>query len=156
MTNKFLVVKLDQYAGNVDEIVCVALTGWGADRYGHEQARKVFDAKVRPFLAEPEDDDDDDDEYYPEMPIEFMKFKTEYGLMPYELDSSSTKNFRLGIDRYTEIEQIHEQLDIWDRAYGNGKGHMEITVDGLHGGPTTVKILGFDLITVGEIREKLR
>ena len=148
MKDKFLVVKLNQYAGNVDEIVCVALTGFGADRYGDEQAQKVFEAKVRPLLVDPE--------YPGQLPVEFVNFGTRYGLMPYELDSSSTNNLRLGVDRYAEIEQIHELLDIWGTAYGDGEGHMEITVDGLHDRSVTVKILGFDLITVGEIRETLR
>ncbi len=151
MSNKFLVIKLDQYAGNVDEIVCVALTGWGADRYGEEQALKVFDAKVRPLLVV-----DDEDEDYPELPIEFYNFKTEYGLKPYELDRSSINNLRLGIDSYATNEMIHEMLDIWKTAYDNGQGCMEITVDDLHGSSVTVKILGFDLVTVVENRETLR
>jgi hypothetical protein len=155
MKDKFLVVKLDQYAGNVDEIVCAALTGWGADRYGHEQARKVFDAKVRPLLTKSEDDDDEDNEY-PEMPIEFMNFDTEYGSMPYALDSSSTNNLRLCVDGYTTKEMLHDMLDVWGTAYGNGEGHMEITVDGIHGGSVTVKIVGFDLVIVSESRTRLR
>jgi hypothetical protein len=150
MNDKFLVVKLDQYAGNVDEIVCVALTGWGADRYGEEEARKVFDAKVRPLLT------DDTEEEYPDLPIEFYNFKTEYGLRAYELDSSSANNLRLGIDNYTTKEMIYKMFDIWDTAYGDGQGCMKITVDDLHNGSTTVKILGFDLITVVETRETLR
>jgi hypothetical protein len=151
MRDKFLVVKLDQYAGNVDEIVCVALTGWGAERYGEQQARKVFDAKVRPLLT------DDVDEEYPELPIEFMQFATEHGSMPYELDrSSSINNLRLGIDSYTTKEMIHEMLDIWGRAYDNGEGCLEITVDDIHRSSVTVKILGFDLVTVVENRETLR
>lgn len=150
MNDKFLVVKLDQYAGNVDEIVCVALTGWGADRYGEEQARKVFDAKVRPLLT------DDADEEYPELPIEFMQFSTEHGSMPYELDRSSINNLRLGLDSYATSEMLHEMLDIWGKAYGNGEGYLEITVDDIHRSSVTVKILGFDLVTVVENRETLR
>ena len=153
MKDKFLVVKLDQYAGNVDEIVCVALTGWGAERYGQRQAREVFNAKVRPLLAKPEDDDDEE---YPEMPIEFMNFSTEHGSMAYELDSSSTNNLRMCIDGYTTEEMLNEMRDIWGTAYGNGEGHMEITVDNIHKRSVTVKILGFDLVTVVENRETLR
>jgi hypothetical protein len=149
MKDKFLVVKLDQYAGNVDEIVCVALTGWGAERYGAEQARKVFDAKVRPLLS-------DVDEEYPELPIEFMNFDTEYGSSPYALDSSSINNLRMCIDGYASEEMVHEMLDIWGTAYGNGEGFMEITVDGIHKGSVTVKIIGFDLVTVVENRRTLR
>lgn len=155
MKDKFLVVKLDQYAGNVDEIVCVALTGWGAERYGEKQARTVFDAKVRPLLAKSEDEDEEDNEY-PEMPIEFMQFATEYGSMPYALDSSSVNNLRLCVDNYTTEKMIHEMLDIWGKAYGNGEGFIEITVDGIHSGSVTVKIIGFDLVTVVENREALR
>lgn len=149
MKDKFLVVKLDQYAGNVDEIVCVALTGYGADRYGEEQARKVFDGKVRPLL-------EDQDDEYPQLPIDFMQFATEYGSMPYELDSASNNNLRLGIDSYTTKEMLDEMLDIWDKAYGNSEGCLEITVDDIHRSSVTVKILGFDLITVAENRETLR
>lgn len=151
MNDKFLVVKLDQYAGNVDEIVCVALTGWGADRYGEKQAREVFNAKVKPLLA-----DDDEDDEYPEMPIEFMQFDTEYGSMPYALDSSSTNNLRLGIDTYTTEEMLQEMLDVWGKAYGDGEGHLSITVDGLHGSSVTVKVIGFDLVTMSESRTTIR
>ena len=148
MNEKYLIVKLDKYAGNVDEIICVALTGCGALRYGFEQAQKVFKEKVCPLLVDPE--------YPGQLPVEFMNFNTKYGSMPYELDSSSTNNLRLGIDSHTEIEQIHELLDIWGIAYGDGEGHMEITVDDLHDRSVTVKILGFDLVTVREDSEKLR
>lgn len=150
MKDKFLIVKLDQYAGNVDEIVSVTLTGWGAERYGREQARKVFDAKVKPLLTV------DTDEEYPEFPIEFMNFDTEYGSMPYALDSSSTNNLRLCVDRYTTEEMLNEMLDIWGKAYGDGEGHLSITVDGIHNGSVTVKVIGFDLVTVSESRNKLR
>jgi hypothetical protein len=150
MNDKFLVVKLDRYAGNVDEIVCVALTGFGAAaRYGIEQARKVFDAKVRPLLGDPDNE-------HPQLPMEFLNFDTEYGSMPYALDSSSTNNLRLCIDGYTTVKMLNETLDIWSAAYGNGEGHMEITVDDIHDKSVTVKILGFDLVTVVETRETLR
>jgi hypothetical protein len=149
MKDKFLVVKLDQYAGNVDEIVCVALTGWGSERYGQRQAREVFNAKVLPLLG-------DVDEEYPQLPVDFMNFSTEHGSMAYELDSSSTNNLRMCIDGYTTEEMLNEMLDIWGTAYGNGEGHMEITVDNIHKRSVTVKILGFDLVTVSETRTKLR
>ena len=149
MSDKFLVAKLDQYAGNVDEIVCVALTGWGAERYGEEQARKVFDVKVKPLSENPDDE-------YSELPIEFSNFNTEYGLMPYELDSSSTNNLRIGLDSYADEDSIREMLSVWDKAYGNGEGHLSITVDGLHGKSVTVKVLGFDLVEVVEQRTTLR
>ena len=151
MNDKFLVVKLDQYAGNVDEIVCVALTGWGADRYGEKQAREVFNAKVKPLLAE-----DDEDDEYPEMPIEFMQFDTEYGSMPYALDSSSINNLRLGIDTYTTEEMLQEMLDVWGKAYGDGEGNLTITVDDIHQESVTVKVIGFDLVTVSESRTAIR
>lgn len=147
--NKFLVVKLDQYAGNVDEIVCVALTGWGAERYGEHQARKVFDAKVRPLLDEP-------DEEYPELPIEFMNFATEYGMHPYQVDFPANNDLRLGIDDGNTEEMICDMIDIWHKAYGNDEGHLIITVDGIHGASATVKVLGFDLIDVVENRVTLR
>jgi hypothetical protein len=149
MKDKFLVVKLDQYAGNVDEIVCVALTGSGSERYGEKQARKVFDAKVRPLLEDP-------NEEYPELPIEFMNFSTEYGSMAYELDSSSTNNLRMCIDGYTTEEMLNEMLDIWGKAYGDGQGFLSITVDGLHDRSATVKVIGFDLVEVVENRKTLR
>ena len=149
MSDKFLVVKLDQYAGNVDEIVCVALTGWGADRYGADQARKVFDAKVKPLSENPEDE-------YPEFPVEFSNFNTEYGLMPYELDSSSTNNLRIGLDSYADEYSIKQMLDIWGTAYGDGQGYLSITVDNLHNSSVTVKVLGFDLVEVIEQRTTLR
>ena len=151
MNDKFLVVKLDQYAGNVDEIVCVALTGWGADRYGEKQAREVFNARVKPLLA-----DDDEDDEYPEMPIEFMQFDTEYGSMPYALDSLSTNNLRLGIDTYTTEEMLQEMLDVWGKAYGDGEGNLTITVDDIHQESVTVKVIGFDLVTVSESRTAIR
>lgn len=147
--NKFLIVKLDQYAGNVDEIVSVALTGWGAERYGEKQARKVFDAKVRPLLKNPED------EYF-QLPVEFIEFPTKYGNMLYELDSSSTNNLRVCIDHYTDEEMIKEMFDIWDKAYGDGQGSLIITVDAIHNKSVTVKILGFDLVNVIEPRTVLR
>ena len=147
--NKFLIVKLDQYAGNVDEIVSVALTGWGSERYGREQARKVFDAKVRPLLKNPED------EYF-QLPVEFIEFPTEYGNMLYELDSSSTNNLRVGIDHYTDEEMIKEMFAIWGKAYGDDQGSLIITVDAIHNKSVTVKILGFDLVNVIESRTVLR
>jgi len=150
MKDKFLIVKLDQYAGNVDELVSVALTGWGAERYGREQARKVFDAKVKPLLT------DDTEEEYPEFPIEFMNFDTEYGSMPYALDSSSTNNLRLCVDGYTTEEMLNEMLDIWSKAYGDEQGFLSITVDGLHNRSVTVKVIGFDLVEVVENRKTLR
>lgn len=149
MKDKYLIVKLDQYAGNVDEIVCVALTGFGAERYGREQARKVFNEKVLPLLG-------DVDPEWPELPVEFMEFNTDFGSMPYALDSSSTNNLRMAMYGYTDMDQLNELLDIWKRAYGDDNGTMTITVDGLHNGSVTVKILGFDLVTVTENRETLR
>lgn len=149
MEDKFLVVKLDKYAGNVDELVSVALTGFGAERYGGEQARKVFDSKVRPLLEDPDDE-------YPQLPMDFMNFDTEYGSMPYALDSSSTDNLRMCIDVYTTEEMLNEMLDIWGTAYGSGEGQMVITVDDIHDKSVTVKILGFDLVTSVENRKTLR
>jgi hypothetical protein len=149
MKDKFLVVKLDQYAGNFDEIVCVALTGFGSERYGSEQARKVFDAKVLPLLR-------GSDNEYPQLPMDFFNFDTEYGSMPYALDSSSTNNLRLCIDGYATDKMLNEMLDIWSAAYGNGEGHMEITVDDIHSKSVTVKIIGFDLVTVIETRETVK
>lgn len=150
MTDKFLVLKLDQYAGNVDEIVCVALTGWGFERYGCEQAREVFDKKVKPFLEDP-------DEEYPTLPVEFCHFPTEYGHAPYGLDGFSTNNLRLGLDTYTSSpEHIQAMFDIWDKAYGDGESNLKIVVDGIHGREVTVKVLGFDLIEVQEVRTTLR
>lgn len=148
MKDKFLVVKLDRYAGNVDEVVCVALTGCGADRFGALAGRKLFDTKVRPLLEDPDDE-------YPQLPVEFMNFDTEYGSMPYSLDSSSTNNLRLCIDGYTTNEMLKQMLDIWTAAYGTGEGHMEITVDDILNKSVTVNILGFDLITVVENRKIL-
>ena len=148
MANKFLVLKLDRYAGNVDELVCTALTGYGADRYGEKQARKVFDAKVLPLLKS--------DSEYPELPVEFVNFKTEYGMMPYELDSSYTNNLRLGLDEYTNDAMIEDMLDIWDLAYSDGQGNLVITVDGIHDKSVTTKIIGYDLVKIGETRKILR
>ena len=150
MSNKFLVVKLDQYAGNVDELVCVALTGWGADRYGHEQARVVFDNKVKPLLDAPDDE-------YPDLPVEFMQFATEYGEMPYQLDDvSSCDNLRLGVDPLTTDDMLDEMLAVWDQAYGDGNGNLVITVEDEFDGETTIKILGFELIEVVENRKVIR
>lgn len=153
MKDKYLIVKLDQYAGNVDEIVCVALTGFGAERYGREQARKVFNEKVLPLLDQ---SDEDFDPEYPALPVEFLNFNTDYGSMPYALDSSSTNNLRMAVDGYTDMDQLNELLDIWQHAYGNDNGTMTIAVDGLHNRSVTVKVLGFDLVTVVEQRETLR
>lgn len=147
--NKFLVVKLDQYAGNVDELVCVALTGWGADRYGHEQARAVFDNKVKPLLDGPDDE-------YPDLPVEFFEFNTDHGTMPYELDSAYSNSLRLCIDSHTTNTMLDEMLDIWERAYGNDDGALTITVDDIHSRQVEVKVLGFDLVEVVENRRMIR
>lgn len=150
MTDKFLVLKLDQYAGNVDEIVCTALTGGGFERYGGEQARAVFQEKVKPFLEDP-------DEEYPMLPVEFCHFATEYGHAPYALDGFYTNNLRLGLDTYcSSSEDLRAMFDIWDRAYGDEQGNLEIVVEGIHGKSVTVKILGFDLVEVQEVRTTLR
>lgn len=149
MKDKFLVVKLDQYAGNVDEIVCVALTGYGGFGHGRAQARKVFDAKVRPLL-------EDQDDEYPQLPIDFMEFSTEYGSKPYELDSSSTNNLRMCIDGYSTDAMINEMLAIWEQAYSADDGNLVITVDDIHRSSVTVKILGFDLVEISEKRTTLR
>jgi len=148
---KFLVVKLDQYAGNVDELVCVALTGFGSERYGAEQARAVFDIKVKPLLTDPDED-------YPELPVGFMDFNTEYGAMAYELDNLSTNNLRLGLDKYATEESLGKMMDIWEEAYGDGTGCLKIVITGLYSDvrPTIIKVLGFDLITTSEDRTKLR
>ena len=145
---KFLVIKLDQYAGNVDEIVSVALTGYGNDRYGAKQARKTFNTHIRPLLSEPEDE-------YCDLPIEFYNFNTEHGSSMYDLDSASTDSLRLCIDDYTTHEMLEEMFIIWAKAYGNEDGTMSISVDAEHF-PEEVKVLGFELVTVTESREVLR
>lgn len=147
--NKFLVIKLDQYAGNVDEIVSTALTGWGNERYGGSQAMKTFNAHVRPLLSEP-------DEEYCDLPIQFLNFPTEHGSSAYALDPSSTNSLRMSIDGETNKEELNLMLDIWSRAYSDGDGGLKITVEGIHKGSVTVKILGFELVTVREFRETLR
>lgn len=144
-----MVVKLDQYAGNVDEIVCVALTGNGADRYGANQARNVFDAMVKPLLENPDDE-------YPYLPIEFYEFNTEYGSMPYEIEFPSANNIRLAIDDNSNENSIQKMLDIWDKAYGDGNGNLIIEVGGIHNEFVVVKVIGFDLIEVVEQRKKIR
>lgn len=149
MSEKFLVVKLDQYAGNVDEIVSVALTGVGADRYGDKQAQKVFDAKMKPLL----DKSEDYDEY--NLPVEFSVFSTEYGYMPYALDNSSTNNLRFGIDSYTTDEDVEELLEIWERAYGDDDLNLVITVEDIHGKTVTVKVLGLDVVETIEQRHTI-
>ena len=140
---QFLVIRLDQYAGNVDELVCTALTGWGAERYGKEQARKVFDEKLKPLLG--------DEDYA--LPIECCCFETEYGIQPYSLDPSSTNNLRLGIDECATEEMIHETLNLWEQAYGKD---MTIVVEDVHRSTITIKILGFDLVVVTEVYTPLR
>lgn len=147
MTTKFLVVKLDQYAGNVDEIVCVALTGSGMERYGGKQAQLVFNEKLRPLL--------DSDDEYAELPIDFMEFPTDHGTAPYELDGSSTNSLRFGIDDYSDIESINETIALWKLAYGQPDGEVTIEVPGVHDKPVTVKVLGFELIEVKETRTTL-
>lgn len=147
--NKFLVIKLDQYAGNVDEIVSTALTGWGNERYGGSQAMKTFNACVRPLLSEPQEE-------YCDLPIQFLNFPTEHGYSAYDLDRSSTNSLRMGIDDETTKEELTAMLDIWSRAYGDEAGGLKITVEGVHKGSVTVKILGFELVTVKEFRETLR
>lgn len=148
MTKKFLIVRLDQYAGNVDEIVCVALTGWGAHRYGESQARKVFDTKVKQLL-------EDRDDEYPDLPVEFCQFETEYGLMPYSLDEYYTNNLKLAIDNYTEQEQLQEMIELWKRAYGDENGNISISVSGIHDSDVTVNVLGFDLVEYTQTRRIL-
>lgn len=146
MNNKYLIVKLDQYAGNVDEIVCVALTGSGNDRYGSMQAKKLFDAKVRPLL------NTDSDYPYPKLPIGFYEFATEYGMSSYELDSEDSLRMKIDNSAY---KNIVEMLDIWDKAYRTDEGHLEIVVEGIHNETVTVRILGFELVEVVETRQKL-
>jgi hypothetical protein len=146
--NKFLVIKLDQYAGDVDEIVSVALTGYGNDRYGSEQARKTFNAAVRPLLSEPHKE-------YCYLPIEFSNFNTEHGSSMYDLDSASTDSLRLCLDKYTTAEMLEEMFAIWTKAYGNEDGTLSISVDDDYY-PDVVKVIGFELITVREFREVLR
>jgi hypothetical protein len=146
--NKFLVIKLDQYAGNVDEIVSVALTGYGNERYGAKQAMKAFNTHVRPLLSEPHEE-------YCDLPIEFSNFNTEHGSSMYNLDSASTDSLRLCIDEYTTTEMLEEMFAIWTKAYGTEDGTLRISVDADYS-PKEVKILGFELVTVTEFREVLR
>lgn len=148
MNDQYLIVKLDQYAGNVDELVCAALTGWGNDRYGSVQAKKLFNEKVLPLL-DPEDE-------YADLPVEFCEFATEYGNSAYALDTASTNNLKLGLYSCTETKELIEMIDIWYKAYGNSDGQLEIRVDNIHGKTVIVKILGFDLVEVVENRFKLR
>lgn len=140
MDKQFLVIKLDCYAGNVDEAVCVALTGYGANRYGAEQARAIFEEKVLSLVAEDQ------------LPVQFIDFNTEYGSMPYSLDTISTYNLRLGIDEYTEKEDIIKMINLWKQAYGE---NIVISLPALHKGTFVVRILGFDLVKVVEQREPL-
>lgn len=148
MNEKYLIVKLDQYAGDVDEIVCVALTGFGNDRYGSVQARKLFDAKVLPLLNTYDKSQ--------KFPFGFYEFPTEYGMSSYDLDSESTDNLRLMLDERSTPEKIASMLDIWDKAYRTDEGHLEIVVEDIHDKTVTVRILGFDLVEVVETRHKLR
>lgn len=144
MTNKFLVVKLDQYAGNVDELVSAALTGYGSDRYGEKQAAAVFKEKVVPLLENKR------------FPLGFRTFNTEYGSMPYEVDFPRENNLRLGIDSNASKESIEKAISIWDKAYGDDEGKLVISVDNIHNQTVTIKVLGFDLIEVKEIWTTIR
>lgn len=150
MKPNHLVVKLDQYAGNVDEIVCVALTGHGIGRYGYEEARVVFDTKVKPLLSADPDDE------YSDLPVEFYHMDTSYGSSPYRLDDKSTDNLALGIDRDTTIEQLNEMIDIWNKAFTNENGEFVIEVEYEDDRTSVVKVLGFDLVTFTPFRVILR
>jgi hypothetical protein len=141
MTEKRLVIKLDQYAGNVDELVCVALIGVGNERYGSIEARKVYEEKVVPHTPQNEYDD---------FPLETCLFNTEYGLSSYELDSDSN-NMIIGLDGYCTDKDITDAISIWKKAYGNDKGELVIEVPFV-GSVSVVKIIGFDLIEIKEIR----
>lgn len=144
---KRLVVKLDQYAGNVDELVSVALTGFGNDRYGAKEAKKIYKEKVAPLVNEDE------------FPLDFYDFATEYGDSMYELDTNCD-NLRLGIDWVSNISDIDEAISIWEKAYMNAEGVIEISIPmSDHKGGfknKVIKILGFDLIEIKEERTTLR
>ena len=152
MTERRLVIKLDQYAGNVDELVCVALLGYGNGRYGEEEARKVYDEKVVPVMPKDEYDD---------FPLETYSFNTKYGSSAYELDTDINA-MRIGIDNYVSMEDIMEDIQsaisIWKKAYANSDGVIEINIlfkNEYYSGEdriTTVKVLGFDLIEIKEYR----
>ena len=156
MTEKRLVIKLDQYAGNVDEITCVALLGFGEDRYGDKQARELYEEKVLPIISK----DPEYDPEYGDFPLDTVSFNTEYGSMSYELDTDANA-LRIGLDRYCTLEDIHNAISIWKQAYGNDAGEIEINVlfeDKYNSGKdetVTVKVLGFDLIEIKEFRTEL-
>lgn len=133
---KRLIVKLDQYAGNVDEIVCTALLGIGEDRYGHAQAYTVYKNSVEPLLT--------DDE----LPIDFSSFGTEYGHMLYSLDCLCD-NLQIGISCFTTNEEIKEAICLWKQAYPSEEKGVElhIEVPGIHDQTVVVKVLGFEVLT---------
>lgn len=146
MNKKFLVVKLDQYAGNVDEIVSVALTGCGRMRHGYEEAEVLFNEKMVPLLGGGK---------YPELPVSFMEFGTEYGDSPYELDDSGVNNLRLGIDDYTQMSDLKEMIAVWKQAYGLEDGTLEIKVEFAEDKASTIKVLGFNFVSYIEKREEV-
>lgn len=142
-----LVVKLDQYAGNVDEVVCQSLINMGMGRHGSEEGERLFKENVEPLC---------DDGY---LPAEFSEFLTDYGSSPYSLDDLDCNSLNFGV--FTDEKSITETIDVWKRAYGQGNLPLELTYnvrdystpDGTK--EHTVKILGFGLIEIKEIRKPL-
>jgi hypothetical protein len=132
---KYLVLELDQYAGNVDELVSVALTGCGADRYGCEQALITYNNRLAPLVGY--------------LPIEFCMFATEYGESFYCLDHSDVNKLRFCIDSEHSIEEIQSLISIWEKAYGNS---LEIVVENYHDKTVKIKIIGVELVISTETR----
>lgn len=134
---KRLIIKLDQYAGNVDEIVCTSLLGVGEDRYGYKQACTVYKNRVEPLLA---------DDWFP---IDLHSLSTEYGHVLYTLDSDCN-NLQIGIGCFTDDEAIKEAICLWRQAYPSKEKGVElhIEVPDIHGQAVVViKVLGFQILT---------
>lgn len=138
-----LSIKLDRYAGNVDEFVSCALTGSGNERYDDNGGEELFKQKVEPLLVTEDTDYIDE---YPELPVPLCNFPTEYGMSAYSLDyrNNNTNSLLIGL---AGTYGLKETVAIWKKAFPviNNQIH-------LNGKKYTVKILNFTLVTIRQDR----
>lgn len=126
---------LDQYAGNVDELVCSALTNRACGRHGEVDGRLMYREKVLPHITE-----DLQDFEWSNEPVD------EYGLMPYALGDDNTNSLKLFFDGYS-ADDIDAFIDIWKLAYLED-GVIQLKYMTLSNKECVVKILRVDVVEV--------
>lgn len=134
MTKQYsLIVRTDQYTGNIDTFLCGALFGIDDDRYGGAHGVMIYEENIseedRLLLCEAVESRPNED----------------YGLTLYKINDDLRDGYNsleFGIESYA-VDDIPAMVEMWRRAYGG-----EITYrDDITKKDNTIKLLGFHLKT---------